>query len=54
MDWVGMERNLKKIRLTVFKFSRFRFQNAVEEVISRPFEEFSWFIFLDVPELFCN
>ena len=33
MDWVGMDCNLKKVRLTFFKFSHFRFQNALEQII---------------------
>ena len=33
MDWVRMDCNLKKVGLTVFKFSRFRSQNTLEQVM---------------------
>ena len=45
MDWVGMGRNLIKARLTVFKFSHFRLQNAVEQIVSSSFQEFGGFLF---------
>ena len=32
-NWVGMDCNLKNVRLTFFKFSHFRFQNALEQII---------------------
>ena len=41
MDWVRMDCNFKKVRLTVFKFSRFCSQNALERVMSCAFQEFS-------------
>ena len=50
--WPQMDCNLKKARLTVFKFSRFRFLNALEQVMSCSFQEFIRFLFLDVLELF--
>ena len=34
IDWVRMDCNLKKVWLTVFKFSGFGFQNALEQVMS--------------------
>ena len=33
MDLVRMDCNLKKVRLTDFKFSRFRSQNTLEQVM---------------------
>ena len=51
MNWVRMDCNWKKVRLTVFKFSRFRFQNALYQVIRYSFQEFSLLPSLDVLEL---
>ena len=51
VNWVRMDCNLKKVRLTVFKFSRFRFQNALYQVIRYSFEEFSLLPSLDMLEL---
>ena len=36
--------------LTIFKFSHFCFQNALEQVMSCSSEEFSQFLFLDLQE----
>ena len=54
--WTGLKwtATWKTLGLTVFNFSRFRSQNALEQAMSCPFQEFSWFLFLDIIQLFCN
>ena len=49
-----MDCNLKEVKLTVFKFSDFPFQNTQEQVMSCSFQEFSLFLSLDVLDLSCN